>query len=51
MVAESGDRIAVGVDSKDGYVAVNGWKEVTDERKLRVLQISAADRSEDRDIH
>ena len=30
MVAKYGDRIAVGVDSKDGYVAVNGWKEVTD---------------------
>ena len=29
MVAKYGDRIAVGVDSKDGYVAVNGWKEVT----------------------
>ena len=26
-----GDRIAVGVDARDGYVAVNGWKEVTPE--------------------
>ena len=27
-----GDRIAVGVDTRDGFVAVNGWKELTDER-------------------
>ncbi len=25
-----GDKIAVGVDAKDGFVAINGWKEVTD---------------------
>lgn len=30
MVAKYGDKIAVGVDVKDGYVAINGWKEVTD---------------------
>ena len=30
MVAKYGDRIAVGVDAKDGYVAINGGKEVTD---------------------
>ena len=30
MVKKYGDKIAVGVDVKDGYVAINGWKEVTD---------------------
>lgn len=30
MVARYGEKIAVGVDAKDGYVAINGWKEVTD---------------------
>ena len=29
MVAKYGNRIAVGVDAKDGYVAVSGWEEVT----------------------
>lgn len=29
MVALFGDKIAVGVDMKDGYVAVKGWTEVT----------------------
>lgn len=29
-VAKFGDAISVGVDAKDGKVAVNGWKEVTD---------------------
>lgn len=28
MVARFGDKIAVGVDIKDGYVAINGWTEV-----------------------
>ena len=27
-----GDRIAVGVDARDGYVAVSGWKELSAER-------------------
>ena len=27
-----GDRIAVGVDARDGYVAVNGWRELSGER-------------------
>ena len=31
MAAKYGDRLAVGVDMKDGLVAVNGWKEVTPE--------------------
>ena len=30
-IAEYGDRIAVGVDAKDGYVAIHGWKEVSAE--------------------
>ena len=30
MVKKYGEKIAVGVDVKDEYVAVNGWKEVTD---------------------
>ena len=30
MVTKYGERIAVGVDARDGYVAVNGWKEITD---------------------
>ena len=29
MAARYGERIAVGVDAKDGYVAVSGWEEVT----------------------
>ena len=29
MVKKYGDKIAVGVDVKDEYVAINGWKEVT----------------------
>ena len=31
MAQKYGDKIAVGVDMKDGFVAVNGWKEVTPE--------------------
>jgi len=30
MLAEFGDRIAVGVDARDGRVAVQGWTETTD---------------------
>jgi len=30
MVEKYGDQIAVGVDVKDGLVAINGWKQVTD---------------------
>ncbi|WP_455580527.1 1-(5-phosphoribosyl)-5-[(5-phosphoribosylamino)methylideneamino]imidazole-4-carboxamide isomerase [Dysosmobacter sp.] len=32
MARKYGDRIAVGVDARDGYVAVNGWKELSAER-------------------
>ena len=31
MLQKYGDRIAVGVDAKDGYVAIHGWKEVSAE--------------------
>lgn len=34
MARTYGDRIVVGVDMKDGYVAVSGWKEVTPEPGL-----------------
>ena len=34
MVKKYEDKIAVGVDAKDGYVAVNGWKEITGERSF-----------------
>lgn len=30
MVKKYGEKIAVGVDAKDGMVAINGWKTVTD---------------------
>ena len=32
MARHYGDKIAVGVDAKDGYVAINGWKEVSREK-------------------
>ena len=32
MARRYGNRIAVGVDARDGYVAVNGWKELSAER-------------------
>ena len=32
MAQTYGGRIAVGVDARDGYVAVNGWKELSRER-------------------
>lgn len=32
MARKYGDRIAVGVDARDGYVAVNGWRELSEER-------------------
>ena len=32
MARTYGDRIAVGVDARDGYVAVNGWKELSAEK-------------------
>lgn len=32
MGAAYGEKIAVGVDARDGYVAVSGWKELSEER-------------------
>ena len=32
MAQKYGSRIAVGVDARDGYVAVSGWKELSSER-------------------
>ena len=32
MARAYGDKIAVGVDARDGYVAVNGWKELSREK-------------------
>ena len=32
MAQTYGERIAVGVDARDGYVAINGWKELSSER-------------------
>ncbi len=32
MLKRYGDRIAVGVDAKDGFVAIHGWKEVSAEK-------------------
>lgn len=32
MAKTYGDKIAVGVDAKDGYVAINGWKELSQEK-------------------
>lgn len=34
MARKYGDRIAVGVDARDGYVAVNGWKELSREKGI-----------------
>lgn len=32
MAEKYGDKIAVGVDARDGYVAINGWKELSSEK-------------------
>lgn len=34
MAQRYGDRIAVGVDARDGFVAINGWKELSAERGI-----------------
>ena len=34
MVSKYGDKIAVGVDARDGFVAINGWKEITDQKGI-----------------
>ncbi len=35
MVGKYGEKIAVGVDARDGFVAINGWKEITDKESFR----------------
>jgi phosphoribosylformimino-5-aminoimidazole carboxamide ribotide isomerase len=56
MVAQFGDKIAVGVDIRDGFVAIRGWTEVTqrdgfsfvgDMRALGVKTIVCTDISKD----
>lgn len=42
MVDKYGASIAVGVDAKDGKVAVNGWKEVTDQESFSFCEDLAA---------
>ena len=42
MAQKYGDQIAVGVDMKDGFVAVNGWKEVTPEPGVAFCRRCAA---------
>lgn len=32
MAEKYGEQIAVGVDARDGYIAINGWKELSDEK-------------------
>ena len=32
MLKEYGDKLAVGVDARDGYVAIHGWKELSKEK-------------------
>ncbi len=34
MVVKYGAKIAVGVDARDGFVAINGWKEITDKESF-----------------
>jgi phosphoribosylformimino-5-aminoimidazole carboxamide ribotide isomerase len=41
MVAKYKEKIAVGVDVKDGYVAINGWKEVTDKKGMEFCEYLA----------
>lgn len=41
MAAAYQEKIAVGVDVKDGYVAVNGWKEITDREGMEFCEYLA----------
>ena len=38
MARKYGDKIAVGVDARDGYVAINGWKELSSETGVEFCQ-------------
>ena len=37
-VAACGEKIAVGIDIRDGYVAINGWKELSSETGIEFCQ-------------
>ena len=41
MAQKYGGKIAVGVDARDGYVAINGWKEVTDKKGMEFCEYLA----------
>ncbi len=43
MIRKYGDRVAVGVDARDGFVAVDGWKTITDVRTLDLCRRLEAD--------
>ncbi len=34
MIQKYGEQIAVGVDARDGYIAINGWKELSTEKGI-----------------
>ena len=51
MAQKYGDRIAVGVDARDGFVAVNGWKELSPERGGGLLPPPAGRGDQDRHLH
>ena len=42
MLKRYGERIAVGVDAKDGFVAIHGWKEVSAEKGVDFCKRLAA---------
>jgi phosphoribosylformimino-5-aminoimidazole carboxamide ribotide isomerase len=42
MAQKYGEKIAVGVDARDGKVAVNGWKEITDKDSCELCEEMAA---------
>lgn len=42
MLKKYGDKIAVGVDARDGFVAIHGWKELSSERGVDFCKRLAA---------
>lgn len=51
MVRKYGEKIAVGVDIKDGRVAINGWTEVSEEKLLCLLRKAAENRRKNDYLH
>ena len=51
MARTYGDRIAVGVDMKDGFVAVAGWREVTPEPGIDFCRRLAGRRGQGHHCH